>query len=146
MLRLIGGLYPRTNCLETAHHVAHGAAGFGSPVCLVLLYGAAQPKVSKLGSQPSSRPWVGANQHVAGILQQSTQHNQDELSNPWQVCGAMQQMQFIPNESMRHGVNSANHIPCIASHNYHGKGPCRILLSGGTLKSTGIADTLQVDC
>jgi hypothetical protein len=68
MLRLIGGLYPRTNCLETAHHVAHGAAGFGSPVCLVLLHGAAQPKVSKLGGQPTRR--IAADQDVARILQE----------------------------------------------------------------------------
>jgi hypothetical protein len=54
-----------------AYHVAHGAAGFRSPVSLMLLHGAAQPKVSKLGSQPSSSRWVEANQHVAGILQQS---------------------------------------------------------------------------
>jgi hypothetical protein len=58
---------PGPSC-HTAHHVAHGAAGHCGPVCLVLLHGAAQPKVSKLGSQASSRQWAGANQHVMRSL------------------------------------------------------------------------------
>jgi len=61
----------RAHRLIEAHHVAHGAHCACGVVRGVLLDGAAQPQVSKLGAVAAQAAAAAGDEHVARILQKA---------------------------------------------------------------------------